>query len=139
MKEQDDGLGYLRRENESLRTQLAEARRIATERNAAYELAINTLTDLQREVERLKAELETEKIDNDSEVSIMHNEYDELKADNERLREAAEPFVNWLNELDAVHTTSIRTNRVPTKMTYAQFDKLRTALAQPEPEEKTDG
>ena len=39
-----------------LRTQLAEARRTAIERNDAYEKAISSLADLQREVERLKAD-----------------------------------------------------------------------------------
>jgi chromosome segregation ATPase len=45
------------------------------------------IANLQRENEELKANLQTEQIDNEAEVSIMHDEYDELERANERLRE----------------------------------------------------
>jgi hypothetical protein len=75
------------------------------------------------------------------EVADLELQLTEAQAENERIREAARPFVEHIEKLEfgtflSAYLPPARTGRAPACMTYEQFDNLRAALAtQPGEEE----
>jgi chromosome segregation ATPase len=116
-----------------LQRELAQSREVVAELDGVAE----RLAAVERENEELKADLQTEQIDNEAEVSIMHDEYDELERENERLREAARPFVRAGEAIGEVrmgredHYLWVQSHGDPrndVKISLADCDRLRAAL-----------